>query len=121
MDHCLVGASSMARGEVAMRNEIGLQTLGFGTDYPHKEGTWPDTMAWINGAFTGVDISEQDTRMILGENAIRFYGLDRAPLQEAADRVGPRVQDVLVPDPSIDPELRDWLERREVGRATGWG
>jgi len=33
-------------------------------------------------------------RLILGENAVRFLGLDRARLTEVADRIGPTVADI---------------------------
>jgi Amidohydrolase len=107
----------MARGEVAMRGEIGVTTLAFGTDYPHPEGTWPTTGAWLNGAFSGQGVSEQDARLILGENAVRFYNLDRAQLQEAANRIGPTVEDILVPDTAIDDKLQAWMDSRELGRS----
>jgi hypothetical protein len=85
--------SSTRRNEMAIRHEIGLHRLMFGTDYPHPEGTWPNTFEWIRDAFTGVPIDE--ARLILGENAVECYGLDRAALAEIADRIGPAPEDVL--------------------------
>ena len=32
---------------------------------------------------------------MLGENAIRFLGLDRAPLEAIAERIGPEVADII--------------------------
>ena len=49
--HFLVVPSSIHRAEVAMRHEIGVGQLGFGQDYPHWEGVWPDTLAWLQDAF----------------------------------------------------------------------
>jgi predicted TIM-barrel fold metal-dependent hydrolase len=72
--HCLVVASSIHRAEVHMRREIGLANLAFGADFPHYEGTWPNTVDWIRDAFTGVP--EEEVRAILGENAIRWFQLD---------------------------------------------
>jgi predicted TIM-barrel fold metal-dependent hydrolase len=115
-EHCMVAASMIARGEVALRHEIGVETMGFGTDYPHYEGTWPTTKAWINAAFAGSSVTEPEARAILGENAVRFYGLDHDVLQQAANRCGPSVTDVLEPDPNIDPEQLAWMESRELGR-----
>jgi energy-coupling factor transporter ATP-binding protein EcfA2 len=37
-------------------------------DYPHPEGTWPNTHDWIRDAFGDVPVDE--ARLILGENAI---------------------------------------------------
>jgi len=49
---------------------------------------------------------------MLGENAIRFSGLDRARLAEIARRIGPTVENVLGPDPKIAPELIENFETR---------
>jgi predicted TIM-barrel fold metal-dependent hydrolase len=117
-DHCMVAASFIARGEVAMRDAIGITNLAFGTDYPHPEATWPTTRAWLNGAFSDQGVSEQDARLILGGNAIRFYNLDKAKLQAVANRVGPTVDEILIPDPTISPELRAWMNTRELNRDT---
>jgi predicted TIM-barrel fold metal-dependent hydrolase len=87
-DHVVVTPSSIHRAEVEMRAEIGVAQLMFGSDYPHPEGTWPNTRAWIRSAFAGVP--EAEVRAILGENAIRAYGLDGAKLAETAERIGPR-------------------------------
>jgi predicted TIM-barrel fold metal-dependent hydrolase len=73
---CAVGPSSTHRSEILMRSEIGLHKMMFGTDYPHHEGTWPNTREWIKVAFEGVP--EADARLVLGQNAVNFYGLDRA-------------------------------------------
>ena len=86
-----------------MRNEIGVHKLMFGMDYPHHEGTWPNTEAWIQVAFAG--IPEPDARMILGENAIEFYCLDRAHLSEVSDRIGPSASEVLVQTHNVAPSL----------------
>jgi predicted TIM-barrel fold metal-dependent hydrolase len=88
-----LGVSSPRRHEIADRHEIGLQRFMFGTDYPHPEGTWPNTQDWIRHAFAGVPVDE--ARLILGENAIECYGFDRAALRPIADRIGPRPEEVL--------------------------
>ena len=36
-----------------MRHEIGLDTLMWGTDYPHPEGSWPDTENDLRETFSG--------------------------------------------------------------------
>ena len=76
-----------------MRYEIGVDQLMFGTDYPHPEGTWPNTLDWIRLSFAGVP--ESEARAILGETAITAYGLDRAVLAAAAERIGPAPADVF--------------------------
>jgi hypothetical protein len=92
----------MHKVEVEMRDELGVETILFGRDYPHPEGTWPKTPDWLRDAFAGVP--EADARLMLGENAIRFFGLDRARLREYAERIGLRVSDVLG-DHTVAPEV----------------
>ena len=42
-EHCLMALSFVHKAEVAMRHEIGVETIAFGRDFPHAEGTWPNT------------------------------------------------------------------------------
>jgi hypothetical protein len=52
-------------------------------------------------------------RALLGENAARCYGLDRAHLQALADGVGPTIEEIMTPDPSAgdDPETVMWADK----------
>jgi predicted TIM-barrel fold metal-dependent hydrolase len=99
-DNCIAGASFVHKVEVEMRQEIGVETIAFGRDYPHPEGTWPNTPDWIRDAFAGVP--EDELRKMLGENMIEFCGLDRSKLAAIADKIGPTVADLQTP---ADPEL----------------
>jgi predicted TIM-barrel fold metal-dependent hydrolase len=101
--NCLVGASFIHKAEVEMRHEIGVETISFGRDYPHPEGTWPNTRDWLRDAFSGVPAEE--VRLMLGENAIRFLGLDRDPLAEIAARIGPAIDDITGGSADLAPEL----------------
>ncbi|WP_261569725.1 amidohydrolase family protein [Frankia gtarii] len=107
--HCVVIPSSPHRAEIEMRHEIGVGRLLFGVDFPHPEGTWPNTRDWIRAAFAGVP--EGEARAILGENAIDVYGLDRAALARAAARVGPRPAEVLG-EHEVDPRLLAHFHKR---------
>jgi predicted TIM-barrel fold metal-dependent hydrolase len=111
---CFVGASSISRHEVGLRDEIGLETMMFGTDYPHNEGTWPTTVNWLKRVFEG--IPEADVRAMLGENAIRCYGLDRGQLAKAAAVCGPGVDDVVTGVESLDDVAIKWLDDRGASR-----
>jgi predicted TIM-barrel fold metal-dependent hydrolase len=102
-EHCLTSLSFVHRSEVAMRHEIGLETITFGRDYPHAEGTWPNTADWLTDAFAGVP--DDELRLMLGENAIRVLGLDRATLAAVAERIGPTVADITGRTPDLDPRL----------------
>jgi hypothetical protein len=102
--NCLAGASFIHKAEVDMRHEIGVQTILFGRDFPHPEGTWPNTRDWIRLAFAGVP--EDELRLMLGENAVHFLDLDHDRLADIAKRIGPRLEDVIGGgDPGVRPEL----------------
>ena len=102
-EHCLVSLSFVHKAEVEMRHEIGVQTIFFGRDYPHAEGTWPNTADWLSDAFAGVP--DDELRLMLGENAIRVLGLDRARLAAVAERVGPTVADITGRSPDLGQTL----------------
>jgi predicted TIM-barrel fold metal-dependent hydrolase len=108
--NCMAAASFVHKAEVAMRHEIGIDTIAFGRDYPHAEGTWPNTSEWLADAFAGVP--EAELRQMLGENAIRFFGLDRVPLEAVAGRIGPTVDDVLGAPPDVDPRIIEHWDAR---------
>ncbi len=104
-----VAPSSPRDYEVAMRHEIGLGQFLLATDYPHPEGTWPNTQNWLRAAFAGTP--EAEARLILGENALACYRLDEAALRKAAAAIGPRVQDVLGAPPVSDGLIVDFDRR----------
>jgi predicted TIM-barrel fold metal-dependent hydrolase len=109
-DNCIAGASFIHKAEVEMRHEIGVETVMFGRDYPHPEGTWPNTGEWLRDAFAGVD--ERELRLMLGENAIRFLGLDRDALTAIAERIGPTVASVIGEGPAVDTDLIGLFDQR---------
>jgi predicted TIM-barrel fold metal-dependent hydrolase len=87
---CSVGASFMNRGECEMRHAIGVPNILWGSDFPHDEGTWPDTHAALHATFDGVP--ESELRAMLGENAVEVYGFDERALAPHAERIGPKVE-----------------------------
>jgi len=102
-DQCLMSLSFVHKVEVAMREELDIETIFFGRDYPHAEGTWPNTGDWLRDAFAGVP--DDELRLMLGENAIRVLGLDRSHLAAIADRIGPTIADVTGRAVELDPRL----------------
>jgi hypothetical protein len=94
--NCLAGASFIHRMEVERRHELGVETILFGRDYPHQESTWPQTKQYLRAAFAGVP--EDDIRAMLGENGIRFFGLDRDRLEAIAKRIGPSIEEITCGD-----------------------
>lgn len=91
--NCSVGAAAVRPSEIAVRHRIGVDRMMFGTDFPHPEGTFPNTLDWIRRTFD--DVAEAEARQILGENAMRIYGLDRERLDAVARRVGPAATDLI--------------------------
>jgi predicted TIM-barrel fold metal-dependent hydrolase len=51
--------------------KIGAETLMWGADFPHPDGTWPDSQEVIEGLFAGIPAATR--RKILYENAARLY------------------------------------------------
>jgi predicted TIM-barrel fold metal-dependent hydrolase len=105
----LVTPSSIHRSEVAMREDIGIEQLAFGQDFPHWEGTWPHTLSWLQDAFS--ELAENELHAILADNAVAFYGLPGNRLRGTADRVGPHVEEVLGDHP-VSEELIEHMHHR---------
>jgi predicted TIM-barrel fold metal-dependent hydrolase len=88
--HVFLGASCMPRREVDIRHQIGLENIMWGSDFPHPEGTWPYTRQQMVESFHGVPDAE--LAAMLGGNAARLYGFDRAKLAPLVARIGPEKQ-----------------------------
>jgi hypothetical protein len=94
----------MTRLECELREGIGVDRIMFGTDYPHVEGTWPDTASRLRHTFGG--LPEPEVRAMLGENAAEAYGFDLGKLGDRASQVGPEV-DNLFAGPSEEDLAKD--------------
>ncbi len=53
--------------------DIGVETLMWGSDYPHGDGVWPESTKYIEEQFA--DLPRDDIHKITCENAGKFYGL----------------------------------------------
>ena len=82
-----IGSSCMSRIEAERRHEIGLGNVMWGTDYPHPEGTWPLTRKMMLETFQGLPADEIE--VMLGGNAVEFYGFDVQKLAPLVERIGP--------------------------------
>jgi predicted TIM-barrel fold metal-dependent hydrolase len=118
--HVFLGGSLMNRSEAEMREEIGVDRLMWGADYPHLEGAAPVHRLVLRQVFGGMP--EADLRRILGLNACRVFGFDAAQLQAVADRSGPTVAD-LASTITMDeiPETFSWSLARPVPLASAAG
>lgn len=88
-----LGASCMPRREAELRHEIGLENLIWGSDYPHPEGTWPETKKRMVETFH--DIPEEELALMLGGNAARLFGFDTQKLNIIASKIGPLKSDFV--------------------------
>ena len=94
--NCYVGASFMSNAEAKLAIEHGLtDNIMWGDDYPHAEGTWPDTREAVR--FTFADIDAKYTQKFVGDTAIDVYGLDRVELEKVAAAIGPTIDEVATP------------------------
>jgi predicted TIM-barrel fold metal-dependent hydrolase len=110
--NCFVGASTTERLEIGRRHIIGLQNLLWGNDFPHPEGTWPNTREWLRDAFSDIPIDE--TRQILGLSAAKIYDFDLDALGKLAAKVGPTPEELGQVDDAANQAK--WLPAKTVGR-----
>jgi predicted TIM-barrel fold metal-dependent hydrolase len=89
---CYIGASFMPAHEGVDRYKIGIDKLMWGSDYPHMEGTWPNTMGALQTTFG--TYPEAEIRTMLGTTAARVYGFDLDALKPIGDKIGPSLADI---------------------------
>ena len=116
--NCSIGASFVSRAEVEMIDYIGPKALMYGSDYPHVEGIWPQTIHYMHEVFAGID--PQVTQNVAGLNAVDLYRFDRSQLQQVADRIAPTVDEVVSGAPSLpSTHARDRIAAR-AARPASW-
>jgi hypothetical protein len=59
------------------RDEIGADRLLFESDYPHANGTWPNTRAVAHRLCAAAGMGADDCARLLRRNAVDCYGLER--------------------------------------------
>jgi hypothetical protein len=64
----------------------------WGSDYPHRESSFPFSRAALRRTFAGLDVAE--VQQMLGQNAAELYRFDMARLSEVAERVGPTHEEI---------------------------
>ncbi len=111
--HVHLAGSLMKRYEAEMRDEVGVDKLMWGADYPHLEGAVPVHREVVRHVFAGMP--EPDVRAMLGGNAMRLWDFDRDALRTAADAGGMTVAEVATPVELADfPETFSWSLARPV-------
>lgn len=104
-----VGVSIVNLTEMNARHEIGVETMMFGIDYPHPEGSWGQATTWLQASLGRAGATEEEARQILGLNAARLYDVDVDALSSVVERVGPTIGEVLsdASDEAIEALLED--------------
>ena len=113
----IIDDAANSRRELGMRYEIGVGNIMWGNDFPHPEGTWPNTRAWLKKTFHDIPIDE--TRRMVGLSAAELFSFDLAKLKVHADRMAPRPSDfgqVTDDDPTAQRLTDRWAPVKEVGR-----
>jgi predicted TIM-barrel fold metal-dependent hydrolase len=59
------------------RDAVGLGAILFETDYPHTDGTWPESLEVAHRLCSNAGLDAQECYEFLRGNAIRCYGLER--------------------------------------------
>jgi predicted TIM-barrel fold metal-dependent hydrolase len=59
------------------RDAVGLDAILFETDYPHSDGTFPDSLGVAHRLCAGAGMDADECYAFLRGNAIRCYGLER--------------------------------------------
>ena len=104
---CHVGSSFLRPGEVPLRYEVGVDRIMWGSDYPHREASFPFSHEALRLSFASVD--EGEVRAMVGHNAADLYGFDLDALAPIAARVGPTIDEVA--RPLADDEIPDAARR----------
>jgi predicted TIM-barrel fold metal-dependent hydrolase len=94
--NCFIGASMLSHLEAQATINAGLTgNVMWGSDYPHMEGCWPHTRLSMRKTFAG--LPHDVNRLLLGENAVKVYNLDKSKLRKVVDRVGPTIEELDEP------------------------
>ena len=114
--NCFTGLANVKRRELGMRYEIGIDNMLWGTDFPHPEGTWPNTHEWLCKTFFDIPIDE--TRRMLGLSAAEIFGFDLDALAPLAEKIGPTPTDLgqLGEGRTAADLVARWAPVKEVGR-----
>lgn len=92
--NCWVGASALFdEGSTAVRHQIGIDRVMWGTDYPHPEGSWPKTREKLLTFMKG--LPEDELTAMLAGNALNCYDVDVDALNKIAARIGPLKSDFV--------------------------
>lgn len=84
IQHQVFASFQYDRACIMARSVTGHQALMWGSDYPHHEGTFPNSRNVLAHLFDGIEISEKEKADIVGGNAARLFRLPRPEFAVAA-------------------------------------
>jgi predicted TIM-barrel fold metal-dependent hydrolase len=93
--NCWFGASGLMPKDIELRHELGIDHVMWGNDYPHEEGTTPESLIALRWLFADVPVEE--CRQMFAGGVAHVYGFDLDALVPVAKRVGPLVTEVHTP------------------------
>ena len=115
---CAIGIHSPSLLELEARDEFPLETMMYGTDFPHSGSPWGQSNEYLRATVGAAGLTEGEARVFLGGNAVRWYDLDVETLGAIAERVGPQPEDILDPKAAVEDELTFQLQRKVVRPAS---
>jgi len=98
--NCYYGASFPSKADLDGIDQVGVDRVLWGNDYPHYEGTFPYNLESLRLTFN--DLSEDVRRKILGLNAADLYKFDVDKLMPLVREFGPTPDQVNAPLPKED-------------------
>lgn len=97
------------------RHEIGVSNVMFGTDYPHEEGTQPNTKMRLRVGYWDKPVDE--CRKMLAGNAAEVFGFDLEALTPLAMQHGPTLEEIHT-EPSADDFAEAYSGLMKMAMAT---
>ncbi len=98
--NCYVTASYLSRDEAQVRDQVGVDRMMWGSDYPHAEGTYPYSRTALQAAFHDAD--PRDLHKILASTAAEVYGFDLNHMSKVAEQVlSPTIDEIATPPSSL--------------------
>jgi predicted TIM-barrel fold metal-dependent hydrolase len=110
---CYTGSSILSREDLMHREMIGVNNMMFGADFPHPEGTYPDTLHYLQATVGSVGLSAAETNAFLGETAAKVFRLDAASLRDVTGDHGLELADVTT---ALPVDLEPGFLRTDVFR-----
>jgi len=92
---CWIGASFPAPSDAAVMHGLGIDRIMWGSDYPHREGTYPKSREALRNSFS--DFSAEDLNRLLWQNAAEVYGFDVDACAASAAEHGPTLAELQEP------------------------